>query len=220
MLSKKRLFTAKELGEANVEFDNTLGLLHIQPKITMYGTERYYSFTHSSIQEFIAAVHISVQSDKCHSKLVQQLLKVDRLNNAIPFYSGLTGLSNPKVINLLSEVLKRPLHNLNTLVALRADPAESTDPQQKTLALFNCFYECQNESLLKRLDMQFLQCWELLSYEKALDLADKIGIKPRYDNIHVVSFTGLGLTPSDCIAIEHFMRMTTLFVKEQNFHVF
>ena len=216
-LSKKHFFTAKELGEANVEIDNTLGFLQIHPNITMYGTEHHYSFTHTSIQEFIAAVHVSLQPDKCHAKLVKQLLKTDLLNHVVPFYAGLTGLSNAEVISQLSEVLKHPLHGPNTLAALRADSAESNDPRRKTLVLFNCLYESQNESLLKRPEMQLPECWEMAGNINALN---KIGIKPLVDNVHIVSFLGLGLTPSDCVAIAYFMRMNTLFVKDKSVIMF
>ena len=203
-LSKKRLFTLKDLGIASIDFDDTLGFLQIQPKITMYGTEHYYSFTHLSIQEFITAVHISLKSDKHHTKLVEQLLEADPLNQALPFYAGLTGLSNSKVRKLLSNVLRHPLDENSTLAAIKENPAESNDPRRKTLALFNCLYECQDRAILELSELQ-LPHFNLFNES----LKDKI-------KQHYVSFMGLGLTPSDCIAIGYFMRMNTLLVKNKS----
>ena len=82
------------------------------------------------------------------------------------------------------------------------------------LALFNCFYECKSDSLLKCPDMQLPQCWEMIGNMKSF--IDEKKIKPQFDKVHVISFMGLGLTPSDCIAIGYYMRMNTLFVKEKS----
>ena len=213
-LLKKQLFTVKELGKANVEIDNMLGFLQIQPKITMYGTERYYSFPHLSIQEFLAAVHISLKPDKFQPQLIEQLLDADPLNYALPFYAGLTGLFSLEARKLLSKALKHPLHDLRIRAALNCKfgSRETTDPRLKTLALFNCLYECQNQSLFELPDVQ------LPHFEASVKAVyDQLQIKPQFKKEHIVSFTGLGLTPTDCIAIGYFMRMNSLLIKEDSF---
>ena len=213
-LLKKQLFTVKELGKANVEIDNMLGFLQIQPKITMYGTERYYSFPHLSIQEFLAAVHVSLKPDKFQPEFINQLLDTDPLNYALPFYAGLTGLSNLEVRKLLSKALKHPLHDLRIQAALnpKFGSMETTDPRLKTLALFNCLYECQNQSIFELPDVQ-LPHFEIST--KAV--YDQLQIKPQFKKEHIVSFTGLGLTPTDCIAIGYFMRMNSLLIQKESF---
>ena len=213
-LLKKRLFTVKELGKANIEVDNMLGFLQIRPKITMYGTERYYSFPHLSIQEFLAAVHISLHPDKLQLEYVKQLLDADPLNYALPFYAGLTGLSNLEGLKLLSKVLIHPLHDIRIQAALNvnSESMETTDPRLKTLALFNCLYECQNKSIFELSDVQ-LPHFEISSKS----FYDKLKIRPQFKKEHIVSFTGLGLTPTDCIAIGYFVRMNSLLVKEKSF---
>ena len=209
-LSKKQLFTAKELGEASVELDNTLGFLQVQPKITMYGTERYYSFPHLSIQEFIAAVHIQSLRSECQElKCVEQLLTVDPLMHTIAFYAGLTSLNNVKVVKLLSKILKKPLHELVTLAEIHDKPAETHDPRRKTLTLFNCLYECQKPSIFELSDLR-LPNFDFAN-EAWRNRATVSTIKP-----HTVSFIGLGLSPSDCIAIGYFLRMYALSVKEES----
>ena len=218
--SKRRIFTAKQLGQANIDFDNTLGFLQVQPKITMYGTERYYSFPHLTIQEFFAAVHLSSKPDEVQATYVRQLFEADPLNNALPFYAGLTGLTDRSVQQLFSEVLRNPLGDLITWKKLKVNPAESNDPRRKTLALFNCLYECRHilESLADLPDMLHLPHLDMVN--KPLQALAGKNLKPGFKNQHTVSFTGLGMTPSDCIAVGYFMRTYTTLVKEASLIAF
>ena len=206
-LSKKQLFTAKELGEASVKLDNTLGFLQVQPMITMYGTERYYSFPHLLIQDFFAAVHIQSLCSGRQFECIERLLGVDPLMYTIAFYAGLTCLSNLEVVKLLSKVLKEPLPELVTLAAIHNKPVEPNDPRRKTLALFNCLYECQQTSVFELPDLR------LPHISLVKNVTDKI-------KQHTVSFLGLGMSPSDCIAVGYFMRMYALLVKDESLVMF
>ena len=55
----KRLFSAQEVGK----FDNTLGLLQLQQSRSRYGLKAYYAFPHLSLQQFLAAAHLSQITD-------------------------------------------------------------------------------------------------------------------------------------------------------------
>ena len=200
--TKKYMFTVEELNEANVEFDNSFGLLQIQSTSTMYETKPCYSFLHLSVQEFLAAVHVSLKQSKDQPKCIKQLLDT---NYALAFYAGLTSLSNPEVLNLLLKILRHPLDDFSVLNASQTNPIESKDPRRRILSLFNCLYECQNKYLFQLPEMQLPQVQIIV--DKAAQ--DKM-------KTHALSFIGLGLIPADCIAIGYFLRMYTLSVREKS----
>ena len=86
----KRLFSAQEVGK----FDNTLGLLQLQQSRSRYGLKAYYAFPHLSLQQFLVAVHLSQITDIEQADFVKKLLDQDLLSNVIPFFAGLTCLTN------------------------------------------------------------------------------------------------------------------------------
>lgn len=202
---KKQYFTVKELGHAGLKPNNTLGLLHIQSKITMFGTVRYYSFSHLSLQHFLGAVHLSQMSEQNQVEAIEISLKVDPLNSMIPFYAGLTHLSNRKALGVLSKILEERLDEMNTVAALKA---KSGDPRHKALALFNCLYECQDESLFELPNIRLANC----SYHET----HPSNYTTRFEKLHEVSMRELGLTPPDCLALGYFMRTNSKVVKEKS----
>ena len=143
--TKKRFFTLKELGQAKL--NNTLGLLCVLPKITIFGTERYFGFPHLSLQEFLAAVHLLIKKVKV-SDDVKKVLDHDPLSPVVPFYAGITGLANRSVFRMLTTVLNKPLEDRNTMAALQTEFTLANDRRRQALKLFNCLYECQNVSLV------------------------------------------------------------------------
>ena len=180
---KKKLFTSEELFGANVSIDNSLGLLQVHPKVTMYGQKRYYSFPHLSIQEFLAAVHVSRRKLSEQTKAIKLVMKQDPLSHILPFYAGLTHIrDNQEAVQVLSEVLKLPVEDSTTVAALKENFSLANDRRRQALTLFNCLYESQDEGLF--------ECHQV---QLASD---------------VLSLLGLGLTPTDCIAVAYFIRMS------------
>ena len=183
---KKKLFTSEELLGAKVSIDNSLGLLQIHPKITMYGQKRYYSFPHLSLQEFLAAVYISSwkkQSEQ--TRAIKLVMKQDPLSRILPFYAGLTQLhDNQEVVKVLSEVLKHPITDSTTLEALKENLSLANDRRRQALTLFNCLYESQDAKLFEHRQVQLATSQ--------------------------LSLLGLGLTPIDCIAVAYFIRKSLM----------
>ena len=62
LLKNKHSFTTKEVGIVT-DVKNVLGFLQVCPQTVRFGRKHYYSFAHLSLQEFLAAVHISKMSE-------------------------------------------------------------------------------------------------------------------------------------------------------------
>ena len=60
----------------------------------------------------------------------------------LPFYAGLTELSNPGVCSILTKVTEKPLDRDTFLARLAQNPgSESSDSRKLLLALMNCIWQ-------------------------------------------------------------------------------
>ena len=99
----------------------------------------------------------------------------------LPFFAGLTKLSNSSVCSILMKVVKKPLDTKSVMVRMTENPDyESSDSRKPLLALMNCIYESQNKDIYK--------------FVKFVDEPETFP----------VSFTGLGLDPMDCMSLGYF----------------
>lgn len=201
-LKTKQLFTKNELEKNYVDINNTLGLLQIHPKITMYGSERYYRFFHSSLQEFLAAVHLSAFDQPL---LVKEVLSNIPLSQVLPFYAGLTHLQNRQSREILSKVLAQALDSETVAQQL----SRFGDPRQKSLAFINCLYECQNKPYLESSETSSVVN---SSVENAvLDLQREAVGFPNASNLlmrpmfHSLRLQYLPLTPLDCLSLGYYV---------------
>ena len=94
----KIVFTQKELTSLS-----TLGLLHSVQGFGSYGRKSVTcNFIHLAVQELLAAYYISRLEPAEHSKQFETLLNDDLKFPVLQFYSGLTGLTNESVRNLIA----------------------------------------------------------------------------------------------------------------------
>ena len=69
-----------------------IGLLQSVPSIVGDGHRIYFCFLHLSIQELLAAVHISQMSPKQQISVFQELFGTPRFSAVFQFYAGITKL--------------------------------------------------------------------------------------------------------------------------------
>ena len=125
----------------------------------------------------------------------------------VPFYAGLTGLSNKTVLLSLTAVLNKPLDDTTTIAALRAEFTLANDRRRQALMLFNCLYECQNDLLVDSPEVQLVYDKEFEKNKYPLMREDL------FHGIYYISLLGLGMTPTDCLAAAYFARIKSLTTK-------
>ena len=184
VIENKTQFTLKDLKALSIDPPlDTLGLLQAPRQLTEHGPQHSYSFLHYAVQEFLAAYHISKFSSEEQSKEVSQILHNNPLSSVLPFYAGLTKLTNSSVCNILTEVTTKSLDIESVMARMIQNPdSQSSDSRKLLLALMNCIYESQNKDICK-----------LVNFINVLDSIECY-----------VSFSGLGLDPMDCISLGYF----------------
>ena len=184
IIKSKTQFALKDVKALSIDPPlDTLGLLQAPRQLTECGPQHSYTFLHYAVQEFLAAYHISKLSNEEQSKEVSQILHNNPLSPVLPFYAGLTKLSNSSVCSVLMEVTKIPLDFESLTKRMVQNPdSESSDSRRLLLVLTNCIYESENKDVCKLVNFHCVPS------------------NPRFS----VSFTGLGLDPMDCMSIGYF----------------
>ena len=131
----KIIFTESDLMQCDVEvtseFDG-FGLLkgtQTQQLLTDINT---YSFNHLSIQEFLCAVYISLQSQQEQLHLLRE--HFGEYPNVFTFVCGLTGLASSEMFQFIQSMLSLPVH------VLGCDP--------KVIIAASCIHESKQSSVL------------------------------------------------------------------------
>ena len=179
-----------------------LGLMQAQQQLTGFRPHHHYSFLHYAVQEFLAAYHISKLSEKEQTKAVRQILHSTPLSTVLPFYAGLTRLSNEDALGILLEVTKQPLDVMAVTLALQHTLHESADRRRLVLALLNCIYEAQKPSICKLVNPPVHPSYSGMAQEMGVVADSKlimgaIGL--------MISFHHLGLDAVDCLSIGYFI---------------
>ena len=185
VVNSKTQFSLKDLKALSIDPPlDTLGLLQAPRQLTERGPQHSYTFLHYAVQEFLAACHISKLTSEEQSEVVCQILHNKPLSLVLPFYAGLTKLSNTNVCSILTEVTEKPLDQNAVIARMNLNPgSESSDSRKLLLALMNCIYESQNKGICKLVNF----------------LPSVTGcISPR------VTFSGLTLDPIDCMSLGYF----------------
>ena len=206
LCENKRLFTKEE-----ADFD-TLGFLHVRPTVTMFGSERYYSFDHLSIQEFLAAIHLARMNSERQLSAVKLFLDKSPRSQILSFYAGLTGLSNEKALKALSKSLRTARDNQAVAERLISSRGRS-DPQQEALTFLKCLFECKNESVWK------LPETELHINPTAYNLYAKLalfGYEGSFErSLYSLSFYSVALTPLDCLSLGYNINAKSFLPRSQ-----
>ena len=207
VMKETKAFLMDSLEELGLTYpSNTLGLLQVQQQLTGFGPHHSYNFLHYAVQEFLAAYHISKLSEEKQTKTVGKILHSTPLSTVLPFYAGLTGLSNEGACGMLLEVTKQPLDNHAVAVALKHTLHESSDRRRMLLALLNCIYEAQKPSICALVNPPLHPTYIGMLQENRAD-------PDIYEQDRYFSFDYLGLDAVDCLSIGYFIHKMCLVSK-------
>ena len=150
VMQNKVVFYRDDLRKFNLPANlPSLGLLQAVEGLTKLNKSLSYNFLHLSVQELLAAYHISHIDSSEQRGVFESMFRSSRFQAVLQYYSGFTKLANPAIQNFIS-----------------------TYTQQKPsiedlLPLLHCFYEAQEPSLCKLVFTQ--ECLELNSALNPVD---------------------------------------------------
>ena len=154
-----------------------IGLLQSVPSIISGSLLSYFCFLHLSIQELLAAVHISHMSAKQQISVFQQLFGTPRFSAVLQFYAGITKLRTDRPYYRLIPQFLRGQVPTSMYDLVRDIVKDSEHSKPLLVSLLHCLYEAEDPQLC-----QFV--------------ADLLG--------HSLNLGDTTLTPLDCLAVGYF----------------
>ena len=126
-------FSYDTLCSLGVTNPNRLGLMQSVKSFVTHGEETTYHFLHLSLQELLAAYHISKMTPDAQVKVFKKLLHNPRFTSVFGFYAGFTKFRNKGIQNVLAQIVQ----------------TEKRKSADKTLlvSLMNWLYEAQEPNL-------------------------------------------------------------------------
>ena len=107
----------------------SLGLIQAVEGLTLLSKSLSYNFLHLSVQELLAAYHISHMDSSEQLKVFKQMFGSSRFQAVLHYFSGFTKLTSPPIRDFISSYSKQK------------------SSIKDLLPLLNCFYEAQDLSL-------------------------------------------------------------------------
>ena len=131
LMRNKIVFNSEDLQSYHLPIDlPSLGLLQKVEGLTLISRSLSYNFLHLSVQELLAAYHISLMNPSEQVKIFEELIRnEDRFKAVLRYYSGFTKLANLEIQEFISSYQQR-------MISL-----------QNLLPLLYCFFEAQQPSL-------------------------------------------------------------------------
>ena len=156
VMQNKVVFYYKDLRKCNLPTNlPSLGLLQAVEGLTLHSKSLSYNFLHLSVQELLAAYHISRIDSSKQRKVFERMFGGSRFQAVLQYYSGFTKLANTAIRDFVSTYTQKK------------------SSIRDLLPLLHCFYEAQEPSLCKLVAPQFIQLIEL---ESALNPVDYLAI--------------------------------------------
>ena len=160
-----------------------IGLLQSVPSIVGDGHRIYFCFLHLSIQELLAAVHISQMSPKKQIGVFQELFGTPRFSAVFQFYAGITKLrTNRPWLSKLPRFLCPVPASVYDLVR-KVVKKELTKPL--LVSILHCLYEAEDSSL-------------------CVFVADLLD--------HTLNLARTTLSPLDCLSVGYFLSVVSTTV--------
>ena len=193
----KVTFSTSDLNKLNAPKEICeLGLLQAVPSIVSHGSSVYHNFLHYSIQELLAAIHMTLMPPSEQISMLDSMFNEDRFSSVLQFYAAITKFRTSRPILSLVPRFFNPIPaSVYELIrkAIRKNKKFNTN---LLVSLINCLHEAQDVSLCKYVGDQ---------------LRDSV---PFIDRNFTNSATGYGndldlflysLQPRDCFSIGYFL---------------
>ena len=122
---------------------STFGLMEISPQIEWYGVEEELTFLHTTLQEFLAAVHLTTLENKEQARIAKMIVNSESWHqkSILQFYVGLTGFKN-----CFNAILERCCTTLNPMgLYNRGESGLSS-----LVTFVNCIFEAQSGHLCQK----------------------------------------------------------------------
>ena len=179
----KLTFAVSDLTALSIPKDiSKTGLLQNVTSMASDGRQSYFCFLHLSIQELLAAVHISHMSAKQQISVFQELFGNPRFSALLQFYAGITKLrTNRPFLSLLPRFLRGQVPT-SVYDLVRDIVRDSEHSKTLLVTLLHCLYEAEDPQLCRFVD-------NLLDYS--------------------LNFGCTTLKPLDCLAIGYFSSVVT-----------
>ena len=138
----------------------SLGLIQAVEGLALFRKSLSYNFLHLSVQELLAAYHISRMDSSKQVKVFKEIFKSSRFQGVLHHYCGFTKLANPEIQSLLY------------------DFQDGKSSFKDILPLLHCFFEAQQPTLCKLINPRFIlpKKQEILN-AKYLTLVDFIVVR-------------------------------------------
>ena len=214
IVKRETAITPEMLKAAGIDplklLDDTFGLLQVQHKIAMYGPTNTCTFPHLSLQEFLAALHISQLSKDDQFHAFENIFKQNPLSSVLSFYAGLTQLHSEKISKLLCCVLDKRFDITSIKTALQST---GVDIRQQILALMNCVYESKNMAVINRIRFRPEDAKD--DVVRSTDIALFSSFSCIQIPLPLVQFH-----PTECLAVGFFIRHTCQRVQKPTIVIF
>ena len=139
----KSILTRRDIQAVGVnpqEVD-TLGLMQQYPSLSSTGWSSQYTFLHQSVQEFLAAIHLSTLSSGEQVTAAVQLIERNPSALVLPFLTGIT--KNHSILQVLRDQYPWDMDVLDQFQQKLNNRAFDTTLYQSLVQLFYSMYESQ-----------------------------------------------------------------------------
>ncbi len=161
-MKNKATFSSEDLSSYGVSVEGSgLGLMQgVQSFLS--GKSYSYHFLHLSVQELLAAVHVSKLGAGEQVSIFRELFSEPRLVAMFHFYAALTKLETEGIREIVASVLNRPSYE-----DFMFGRSEATRWRRHVLNILHCLYEAQDVSLCLYVASLLVEgldlCWLSLS---------------------------------------------------------
>ena len=173
-----------------------LGLLQAVPSIVFHGRSVYHNFLHLSIQELLAAVHISQMPASKQISTFYSMFSDARFSAVFQFYAAITKLRTSRPFLSLVPRFLRPV-SASIYDLIRTNIRKGS--KALLVSLLNCLYEAQDTDLCKYVGVQ---------------LRGKVPLLGKLTgSVSELIPLGTSLLPQDCLSIGYFLASIAISYK-------